>query len=81
MEFATDVIFLVFASVDNDLIIYVFATGVGCGITYVGSTELNNVSYISAKVIFTNNLSDKETWMFTFNIWMISVLEGCKYLT
>ena len=81
MEFATDVIFLVFASVDNDLIIYVFATGVGCGITYVGSTELNNVPYISAKVIFTNNLSDKETWMFTFNIWMISVLEGCKYLT
>ena len=37
MELATDVIFLVFASVDNYLIIYVFATGVGCEITYVGT--------------------------------------------
>ena len=50
MEIATDVIFLVLPSINNDLIIYVFATGVGCEITYVGSTELNNVPYISAKV-------------------------------
>ena len=75
MEFATDVIFLVLSSINNDLIIYVFATGVGCEITYVGSTELNNVPYN------TINFSDKETWMLRLNIWMISVLEGSKYLT
>ena len=57
MEFKTDVIFLVLSSVNDDLIIYVFATGVGCEITYVGSTELNKVPYI------TINFSDKETWM------------------
>ena len=46
MEFATDVIFLVLSSINNDLIIYVFATGMGCEITYVGSTKLSNVPYI-----------------------------------
>ena len=81
IEFATDVIFLVLSSVSNDLIIYVFITGVGCEATYVGSTELNNVSYISAKVTCTINFSDKKTWMLRLNIWMISVLEGSKYLT
>ena len=75
MEFATDVIFLLLSSINNDLVIYVFATGVGCEITYVGSSELNNVPYI------TINFSDKETWMLRLNIWMISVLEGSKYLT
>ena len=79
MEFAADVIFLVLSSVNNDLHIYVFATGVGCEITYVGSTELNNVPYSSAKVTCTINFSDKETWMLRL-IWMISVLEGSKYL-
>ena len=75
MEFPTDAIFLVLSSVNNDLIIYVFGTGVGCEITYVGSTELNNVPYI------TINFSDNETWMLRLNIWMISVSEGSKYLT
>ena len=68
-------IFLVLSSINNDLVIYVFATGVGCEIIYVGSSELNNVPYI------TINFSDKETWMLRLNIWMISVLEGSKYLT
>ena len=84
MEFAADVIFLVLSSVNNDLHIYVFATGVGCEITYVGSTELNNVPYSSAKVTCTINFSDKETWILRLNIWTISVsfpLEGSKYLT
>ena len=40
MEFANDVIFLVLLSVNNYLVIYVFARGVGCKITYVGCTEL-----------------------------------------
>ena len=81
MEIATDVIFLVLPSINNDLIIYVFATGVGCEITYVGSTELNNVPYISAKVTCAINFSDKENWILRLNISMISVLEGSKYLT
>ena len=81
MEFVTDVIFLILSSVNNDLIIYVFATDVDCEITYVGSTEMNNIPYITAKVTCTINFSDKETWMLRLNIWMISVLEGCKYLT
>ena len=72
IQFATDVIFLVLSSANSDLIIYVFATGVGYEITYVGS---NNVPHI------TINFSDKETWMLRLNIWMISVLEGSKYLT
>ena len=71
MEFAADVRFLVLSSVSNDLIIYVFPTGVGCKITYVGRTEMNNVPYIS----------DKETWILRLNIWIIIVLEGSKYLT
>ena len=75
IAFAIDVIFLVLPSVNNDLIIDMFATGVGCEITYVRSTELNNVPYI------TINFSDKETWMLRLNIWMINVLEGSKYLT
>ena len=75
MEFATDAIFLVLSSVNNDLIIYVFATGVGCQITYVRSTELNNIPCISAKVTCTINFSDKETWMLRLNIWMKKVRE------
>ena len=38
MELVTDVIFLVPLSANNDLIIYVFATGVGYEIIYVGTT-------------------------------------------
>ena len=54
-DFATDVIFLVFLSVNNDLIIYIFATGLACEITYVGSTELNNVLYITVKNLNAQN--------------------------
>ena len=68
MEFANDVIFLVLLSVNSYLVIYVFARGVGCKITYVGCTELNNVPYISAKVTCTINFSDRETWMLRLNI-------------
>ena len=68
MKFATDVIFLVLSSVNNELVIYVFATGVGCEITYVVSAELNNVPYISTKVTCTISFSAKETWMLRLNI-------------
>ena len=81
MEFATDVILLVLSLINNYLIIYLFPTGVDCEITYVVSTELNNVPFIIAKVTCTINFSDKETWMLRLNIWAISVLEGSKYLT
>ena len=36
MELATDVIFLVLSSVNNDLPLYVFVTGMGCEIRYIG---------------------------------------------
>ena len=48
MELTTDVVFLVLSSGNNDLCIYVFATGVGCEIRYVGTTELKDIPYISA---------------------------------
>ena len=78
-EFAADVIFLVLPSVNNDLIIYVFPTCVGCEVTHLGSTELTKILYISVKVICTSNFSGKESWMLRLNIWMISLLEGIKY--
>ena len=48
MKLVTDVIFLVLSSVNNDLSIYVFATGVGCEIRCVGTTKLKIIPYISA---------------------------------
>ena len=63
MELARDVIFLVLLPVNNDLFIYIFATGMGCEIAYVGNTGWNNVAYISAKVTCTISFSIKETWM------------------
>ena len=68
MEFATDVILLVLSLINNYLIIYLFPTGVDCEITYVVSTELNNVPFIIAKVTCTINFSDKETWMLRLSI-------------
>ena len=45
MGLVTDVVFLVLSSANNELIIYVFAAGVGCEIRYVGTTELKNTPY------------------------------------
>ena len=81
IELATDVIFLVLSPVTNDLFIYVFATGGGYEITYVGNTELKNVPYISAKVTCTINFIEKETLMLRVKIWTLSFLGGSKYLT
>ena len=81
MKLATDAIFLVLSSVNNDLFIYVFAINMGCEIIYVGTTELKNIPYISARVTCTINLSVKETLIPRLNIWMLSFLEGSKYLT
>ena len=77
---ATEVIFMVLSSVNNDLHIYVFATGVGCEVTYVCSTELNNVPYISAKIC-TISFSDKETRMLKLKICMLKFPGASKYLT
>ena len=50
------------------MITYAFAISVGCEITYVGSTEMNNSPYTNAKVICLINLNDKESWILTLNI-------------
>ena len=81
MELVTDVVFLVLSSENNDLTIYVFATGVGCKIRSVGSTEFNNVPYLSSRATCTINVSVKETSMLRLKIWMLSFLEESKYLT
>ena len=80
-ELATDASFLVLSSVNNYLSIYVFATSVGCEIIYVGTTKLRNNPYIRATVTCTINLIVKETSMFRLEMWMLSFLEGSKYLT
>ena len=67
MELATEVIFLVLSSV-NDLSIYVFAIGMSCEIRYVGTTELKNIPYISARATCTINFSVKETSMLRLKI-------------
>ena len=56
-------LFLVVLLVNNDLIIYVFATSVGCEVIYVDTTELKNILYISARVAWTMNFNIRETWM------------------
>ena len=81
IELATDVIFLVLSPVNDNLFIYVLATGVGCEITYVGNTELNNVAYINAKVTCTINFIEKKTLMLRVKIWTLNFLGGIKYLT
>ena len=63
MDLATDVILLVLSTVNNDLFLDVFTAGVGCEIRYVGTTEMKNIPYISARVSCTINVSDKETWI------------------
>ena len=79
MELAADVIFLVLSSVKNDLCIYVFATGVGCEIRYVDSTELKDIPYISARATCVIKFSVKETSMLRLKIWMLSFLEESTY--
>ena len=59
MELPTDVSFMFLSPVNNDLFIYVFATGVGCEIPYVGNAGLNNVAYVSGKVTWKISFSDK----------------------
>ena len=81
MCLATDVILLVLSLVNIHLIIYGFVTGVGCEVTFLGSSELNNVPYISAKVSSTMSFSHKETWMLGLKIWMLKFLGVSKYLT
>ena len=78
MGLATDVIFLFLSSLNNALHIYVFATGVGCQVTYVGSTELNNVPYISLKVTCMVSFSDKEIWILRLKVWMLKFLGVSK---
>ena len=80
MGLATNVIFLFLSSLNNALHIYIFATDVGCQVTYVGST-MNNVPYISSKVTCTISFNDKEIWILRLKIWMLKFLGVSKYLT
>ena len=50
IELVTDPIFVALSSANNDLTIYVFATGVDCEIRYVGTTELKNTPYLGLPV-------------------------------
>ena len=59
-----------FVDLCNDLHIYVFATGVACEVTHVGSTVTCTISF-----------SDKETWMLRWKIWMLKFLGANKHLT
>ena len=59
MELVTDIIFLVLSSANNDLTIYVFATGVSYEIRYVATTELKNIPYLSGRTTCTINFSFK----------------------
>ena len=81
MKLVPDVGFLVLWSENNDWTIYVFATGVGCKIRSVGSTELKNVPYLSSRATCTINVSVKETSMLRLKIWMLSFLKESKYIT
>ena len=68
MELATHVNFLVLSSVNNDLSLYVFAIGVCCEIRYIGTTELKDIPYISARATCMINFSVKETSMLRLKI-------------
>ena len=77
----TDAIFLALSSTNNDLTIYVFATGVGCENRYVGTTELKNIPCLSGRATCKINFSFKETSMRRLKIWMLSFLGESKYIT
>ena len=81
MELVTDVIFLVLLSANNDLTIYVFATGVGCEIRYVGTTELKNIPYLNGRATCTINFTFKESSLLRLKIWVLSFLKESKYIT
>ena len=81
MELVTDLLFLVLSSANNDLSTYVFATGVGCEIRYVGTTKLKNIAFISSRAFCTINFGIKETSMLRLKVRMLSFLEESKYLT
>ena len=57
------------------------ATGGGCKIRSVGSTELKNVLYLTFKASFAINRSVEEASMLRLKIEMHSFLEESKYLT
>ena len=50
---------MVFSSENIDLFIYVFVTGVGCEIRYIGTTEMKNIPYIRAMALRSSSMSEK----------------------
>ena len=57
-----------------------FDTGVGCGIIYVGTTEMKDIPYISVRATSMIKFSVKETSMLRLKIWMLSFLEESTYI-
>ena len=69
-------------SVIINLFICLFVTSVCCEARYVGTIELKNSLYISARIACLINFNIKETWMLRLNTWwMFSFLEEIEYLT
>ena len=72
MKLVTNVVFLVLSSENNDWTTYVLATGVGCKIRSVRSTELKNVPHLSSRGTSTIFVTVKETSMLRLKIWILS---------
>ena len=81
MDLTTDVIFLVVSSVNSDLFSYIFATGVGCKIRYVDITGLKNIPSVSARVTCIIKFSVEKARMLRLKIWILSFLNGSRYLS
>ena len=68
---------LPFLSLKNNDFCFFFVTGVGCEIPCVGTTESNDILYMSVRVtckIKFNINENSKTWMFNF-------LDRSNYLT
>ena len=72
--------FLVLLTVNNDLFIYVFATGVRCEVRYVDTAELKNILYISTRVACTTNVNIRETWMLRLKTWWMLISWRAAYI-
>ena len=78
MELISDLTLQFLSSVNNDLFFFFFfVTGVAREIECVGATESTDISHVTVRVTCTIKLSIEEK----FKIWMLSFLEGSKFIT
>ena len=76
MELTND-LNLPFLSLENNDFCFFFVTGVGCEIGCVGTTESNDILYISARVTRKIKFNINEN----FKTWMFNFLDRSNYLT